>query len=85
MRSAALKRQVAQAIAEPSKIKLDDPEIIQLGRQPQGGPPSGAPTGEGDLTPTLNPKEASRIVMQGAPAMQGLLRARPEEERGPAG
>ena len=36
-----LKRQVAQAIAEPSKIRLDDPEIIQLVAS-RKGPPSGA-------------------------------------------
>ena len=37
-------------------------------RRPRKNRP--APSGEGDITPTLNPKEASRIVMQGASAMQ---------------
>jgi len=64
-----LKRQLAQAIAEPSKVTLTDPEIINLVAS-RKGPPSGAAP-EGDVTPTLNPKEASRIVMQGASAMQG--------------
>jgi hypothetical protein len=65
---AALKKQLAQAIAEPSKITLTDPDIIQLvasRRQAAAAAPS-----DGDVTPTLNPKEASRIVMQGASAMQ---------------
>jgi hypothetical protein len=65
---AALKRQLAQAIAEPSKIALTDPDIIELvaSRKKQAS----APQAEGDVVPTLNPKEASRIVMQGASAMQ---------------
>ena len=65
---AALKRQLAQAIAEPSKVTLTDPDIIELvaSRKTQNG----RPKDEGDVTPTLNPKEASRIVMMGASAMQ---------------
>jgi hypothetical protein len=65
---AALKRQLAQAIAEPSKVTLTDPDIIELvaSRKNQAA----APRPEGDVTPTLNPKEASRIVMMGASAMQ---------------
>lgn len=62
-----LKKQLAQAIAEPSRVSLQDPEIIQLVASLRGN--QGAQNG--DLTPTLNPKEASRIVMQGATAMQG--------------
>src|SRR5207344_255230 len=63
---ALLKRQLAQAIAEPSKVTLTDPDIIELvaSRKANRGDASG------DVTPTLNPKEASRIVMQGASAMQ---------------
>jgi hypothetical protein len=65
---AALKRQLAQAIADPSKVTLTDPDIIELvaSRKANRGPDAAG----GDLTPTLNPKEASRIVMQGASAMQ---------------
>jgi len=65
---AALKRQLAQAIAEPSKVQLTDPDIIELVATRKKA--AAAPVGEGDVTPTLNPKEASRIVMQGASAMQ---------------
>jgi len=65
---AALKRQLAQAIAEPSKVQLTDPDIIELVASRKKL--AAAPVGEGDVTPTLNPKEASRIVMQGASAMQ---------------
>jgi len=63
-----LKRQLAQALAEPSKVTLTDPEIIELvasRKAAQGGTPD-----NGEVVPTLNPKEASRIVMQGASAMQ---------------
>jgi hypothetical protein len=65
---ASLKRQLAQAIAEPSKVQLTDPDIIELVASRKKV--AAAPVGEGDVTPTLNPKEASRIVMQGASAMQ---------------
>jgi hypothetical protein len=65
---ASLKRQLAQAIAEPSKITLTDPDIIELVASRKKL--AAAPQAEGDVTPTLNPKEASRIVMQGASAMQ---------------
>ena len=62
-----LKRQLADAIANPGKITLTDPDIIQLvaSRKSAGGAPSG------NVEPTLDPREASRIVMRGAPAMQG--------------
>jgi hypothetical protein len=66
---ASLKKQLAQAIAEPSKITLTDPDIIQLVASRKQAV-AAAPQGDGDVTPTLNPKEASRIVMQGASAMQ---------------
>jgi hypothetical protein len=63
-----LKKQLAQALAEPSKVVLTDPDIIELVASRKNRP---APSAEGgDVTPTLNPKEASRIVMQGASAMQ---------------
>jgi hypothetical protein len=64
---AGLKRQVADALANPGKITLTDPDIIQLvaSRKAERGVPAG------DVEPTLDPREASRIVMRGAPAMQG--------------
>jgi hypothetical protein len=61
---AALKRQLAQALANPSKITLTDPEIINLIADLRGGKPAG------DTKPTLDPAEASKIVFQGAKAMQ---------------
>jgi hypothetical protein len=64
----SLKRQLAQAIAEPSKVTLTDPDIIELVASRKNRP--AAPSADTDITPTLNPKEASRIVMQGASAMQ---------------
>jgi hypothetical protein len=64
-----LKHQLAQAMADPSHVKLTDPEVIELvASRKAGGRPAGA---SDDVTPTLNPKDASRIVMQGATAMQG--------------
>jgi hypothetical protein len=59
---AGLKRQLAQALANPGKVQLNDPEIINLIADLRGP--------KGDLKPSLDPKEASRIVMQGAKAMQ---------------
>ncbi|HVR63447.1 MAG TPA: AgmX/PglI C-terminal domain-containing protein [Polyangia bacterium] len=61
---ARLKRQLAEAIANPSKVNLTDPDIIELVASRRG---SGKP---GELQPTLDPKQASKIVMQGATAMQ---------------
>jgi septal ring factor EnvC (AmiA/AmiB activator) len=65
---AALKRQLAQAIAEPSRITLTDPDIIELVASRKAN--AAALKQSGDVEPTLDPKEASRIVMQGASAMQ---------------
>jgi hypothetical protein len=61
-----LKKQLAVALANPTKITLNDPEIINLiadARKERGMAPE---IGQGDL----NPKEASAIVMRGAPALQ---------------
>src|SRR5262245_3822265 len=61
-----LKKQLAVAMVNPGKITLTDPEIINLiadARKERGQPPE---IGQGDL----NPKEASAIVMRGAPALQ---------------
>ena len=62
----SLKRQLAQAMANPNKLVLTDPEIINLIADIRGGKPGGS----GDLKPTLDPQEASRVVFQGAKAMQ---------------
>jgi hypothetical protein len=60
-----LKRQLAQAIAgSANKIQLTDPEIINLIADLRGGK---AP---GDIKPTLDPTEASKVIFQGAKAMQ---------------
>jgi hypothetical protein len=62
---ASLKKQLAVAMANPSKLVLTDPEIINLIADLRGGkPPSG------DVKPSLDPQEASKIVFQGAKAMQ---------------
>jgi hypothetical protein len=62
-----LKKQLAVAIANPTRIQLNDPEIIQLVASARKERGAGPEFGQGDL----NPKEASAIVMRGAPALQG--------------
>jgi hypothetical protein len=59
-----LKKQLATALANPSKIQLVDPEIIELVASLKK---------DREATPgnDLSPREASAIVMRGAPAMQG--------------
>ncbi|HEY0714525.1 MAG TPA: AgmX/PglI C-terminal domain-containing protein [Polyangia bacterium] len=63
---AGLKRQLATALANPGKITLTDPEIINLiasirgGGAPAGGPPKGA----------LDPAQASKVVQNGAMALR---------------
>jgi hypothetical protein len=64
---ANLKRQVAEAVANPSRITLTDPDIIALVASRK----SAAAPAAGSAEPTLDPREASRIVLRGAPAMQG--------------
>lgn len=64
-----LKKQLAMALASPSRIQLTDPEIIELVasiRKDRGVAAATGATGN-----DLSPKEASAIVMRGAPAMQG--------------
>jgi hypothetical protein len=61
---ALLKKQLAQAMSNPSKLVLTDPEIINLIADLR------AARGGGDLKPTLDPAEASKIVFQGAKALQ---------------
>ena len=62
-----LKKELAIALANPTKIQLNDPEIIELVATARKERGAGPDLGDGDL----NPKEASAIVMRGAPALQG--------------
>jgi hypothetical protein len=61
-----LKRQLAQAVANPSRVQLTDPEVIELVASLRGPAPAAA-AGGGNA---LDPQQASAIVMRGAPAMQ---------------
>ena len=61
---ATLKHQLAQAMTSPAKINLTDPEVINLIADIRGQAPTG------DVKPSLDPQEASKIVFQGAKAMQ---------------
>jgi hypothetical protein len=63
---AGLKRQLAQAVANPGKITLNDPEIINLIASIRGDSGGDIALGKG----ALNPKEASKVVMQGAMALR---------------
>ena len=62
-----LKKELAIALANPTKIQLNDPEIIALVANARKERGAGPEIGQGDL----NPKEASAVVMHGAPALQG--------------
>jgi hypothetical protein len=62
----SLKRQVAEALANPSHVQLKDPEIIELVASIRGTAP--APSGE--VQPTLDTRKASEVFLQGAHAMQ---------------
>jgi hypothetical protein len=65
---ALLKQQLATAMANPGKINLTDPEIINLIASIRASRPSGAaPAGDKS---SLDPQEASKVVFQGARAMQ---------------
>jgi hypothetical protein len=64
--ASGLKRQLAQALANPGTIKLTDPEIIELIASIRGSAPPAPGGGKGQLDPAL----ASKIVMQGAPALR---------------
>jgi hypothetical protein len=61
---ALLKKQLAQAMAG-QKIALTDPEIINLIADIRGSKGT-----TGDLKPSLDTREASKVVFQGAKAMQ---------------
>ena len=63
---AGLKRQLAQAMANPSRVVLTDPEIINLIASIKGTPPPGGGIEKG----ALDPAQASKIVFQGAHALR---------------
>jgi hypothetical protein len=69
--NAELKRKLAEALANPGRIQLTDPDILNLIADIKA---KRAPSGqEGDLVlgkGALDPKEASRVVRQGAQALQ---------------
>jgi hypothetical protein len=62
----SLKRQLAVAMANPGKLQLTDPDVINLIAQIRKESGNDDLLGKG----SLDPREASRIVMNGAKAMQ---------------
>jgi hypothetical protein len=69
--NADLKRKLAEAMANPSRIQLTDPDILNLiaeikSKRAAGGEGGDVVLGKGDL----NPREASRVVRQGAQSLQ---------------
>lgn len=66
---AELKQKLAQAMANPARVQLTDPDVLNLIadiKSKQGVADGDIVLGKGDL----NPKEASRVVRQGAQALQ---------------
>jgi outer membrane murein-binding lipoprotein Lpp len=66
---AELKQKLAQAMTNPARVELTDPDILNLiaDIKDKRGPGDGdIVLGKGDL----NPKEASKVVRQGAQALQ---------------
>jgi len=70
VQNAELKQKLAQAMANPARVALTDPDVLNLIAEIKGkqGEAEGGDIvlGKGDL----NPKEASRVVRQGAQALQ---------------
>jgi hypothetical protein len=69
--NAELKQKLAQAMTAPARVQLTDPDILNLiaeikGKQGSSGEEGDIVLGKGDL----NPKEASKVVRQGAQALQ---------------
>jgi hypothetical protein len=60
-----LKRQLAQALANPGRITLTDPEILNLIASIKG-----APVAAGGPKNALDPAAASKVVSQGAQALR---------------
>ena len=68
--NAELKQKLAQAMANPARVQLTDPDVLNLIAEIKGKHGAGE---DGDLVlgkGDLNPKEASRVVRQGAQALQ---------------
>ena len=69
VQNAELKQKLAQAMANPARVQLTDPDVLNLIAEikgKQGGVDGDIVLGKGDL----NPKDASRVVRQGAQALQ---------------
>jgi len=69
--NADLKRKLAEAMANPARVQLTDPDILNLiaevkSKRAGSGQDGDLVVGKGDL----DPKEASRVVRQGAQALQ---------------
>jgi uncharacterized Zn ribbon protein len=69
--NAELKRKLAEAMSGPARVQLTDPDILNLiaelkGKRAASNEGDDVVLGKGDL----NPKEASRVVRQGAQALQ---------------
>ena len=68
--NAELKQKLAQAMTAPERVQLTDPDILNLIAEIKGKKGAGDDgeivLGKGDL----NPKEASKVVRQGAQALQ---------------
>jgi len=63
----ALKRQLAQAMANPSKITLTDPEVLNLIASIKAAAVAAAPSGAKNA---LDPAQASKVVSNGAQALR---------------
>jgi hypothetical protein len=69
VQNAELKQKLAQAMANPARVQLTDPDVLNLIAEikgKRGGVDGDIVLGKGDL----NPKDASRVVRQGAQALQ---------------
>lgn len=69
--NADLKRKLALAMANPARVELTDPDILNLIAELKGR--NGVPREDGEVVlgkGALDPREASRVVKQGAQALQ---------------
>ena len=69
--NAELKQKLAVAMTAPARVQLTDPDILNLIAEIKGKHGAGTDDGEVILGKgDLNPKEASKVVRQGAQALQ---------------
>ena len=71
VQNADLKRKLALAMANPARVELTDPDILNLIAELKGR--NGVPREDGEVVlgkGALDPREASRVVKQGAQALQ---------------